>query len=316
MKLNLSLGSKIFVAGLTLNAGLAWGRAEVIFPKETEVSNTGVISVFQVAELKEISGVAFTEIARVTLAEQTEQKESIVLSGEDVSKKLRDLVRNSVALQKVNPTFKIPSEIRIKIRQDGISKIEIERTLKNLIISRCESCAVDIQVKSIPKVKNQSFEIGWEEDVKGGAFMIPVKETAVFANKWITGTVKIRKTVPVAKRMIRFGDRIQAEDVEMMDTNITFLKEETPELVQVIGLVAGKTLMAKSPVVMSDLKREPAAKRGQMLKALAGTDDFEVSINVSAEENGFIGDVIKIKNPESQKTMSATVIEKGLVKLQ
>ena len=307
---------KTFVTGLSFAASLAWGRAEVIFPQETEVSNTEVISLFQVAELKEFTGTAFNEISRLTLVEQTEQKETIVLSGEEVSKKLRALVRNSETLQKLNPSFRIPSEIRIKVRQDGISKIEIEKTLKNMLVARCSGCLIEIQVKSIPKVKNQNFVIAWEEDLKGGSFMIPVRETDVYSNKWITGTVKIRKIVPVAKRMIRFGDRIQAEDVEMLDTNITFLKEETPEISQVIGLVAGKTLMAKSPVMLSDLKREPAAKRGQMLKALAGTDDFEVSINVSAEENGFIGDVIKIKNPESQKTMSATVIEKGLVKLQ
>jgi len=307
---------KTFLTGLTFTATLAWGRAEVIFPKEAEVSNTGVISVFQVAELKDISGVAFGELARMVLIEHTEQKQNVTLSGEEISKKMRDLVRNSIALQKVNPAFKIPAEIRIKIRQDGISQNDVEKTLRNIILSRCEACAVDIQVKSLPKVKSGNIEIGWDEDIKGGAFMIPVRESTQFANKWITGTVKIRKSVPVARRMIRFGDRIQSEDVEMMDSNITFLKEETPQMSQVIGMVASKTLTAKSPVLMSDLKREPAAKRGQVLKALVGTDDFEVSINVSAEENGFVGDVIKIKNPETQKVMSATVIEKGLVKIQ
>jgi flagella basal body P-ring formation protein FlgA len=306
---------KSFLIGMTLTASLAWGRAEVIFPKEAEVSNTGVISVFQVAELKEISGVAFSEIARMILIEKTELK-TVTISGDEISKKLRDLVRNSTALQKINPSFRIPAEIRINIRQDGISQLEVERSLKNMILSRCDACAVDIHVKSLPKVKTQNYEINWEEDIKGGAFMIPVKESDQYSNKWITGTVKIQKTVPVARRLIRFGDRIQAEDVEMMDSNITFLKEETPQLNQVVGMIANKTLTAKSPVMLSDLKREPAAKKGQMLKALVGSDDFEISINASAEEAGFIGDVIKIKNPETQKTMSAIVVEKGLVKVQ
>jgi flagella basal body P-ring formation protein FlgA len=128
--------------------------------------------------------------------------------------------------------------------------------------------------------------------------------------------VKVQKSVPVARRFIRFGERIQMEDVEMAESNITHLKEESPLLSQVIGLIANKSLAAKTPVILSDLKREPAARKGQVLKALIGSSDFEVSINALAEENGFIGDVIKIKNSETQKTISAIIVEKGVVKVQ
>jgi flagella basal body P-ring formation protein FlgA len=68
--------------------------------------------------------------------------------------------------------------------------------------------------------------------------------------------------------------------------------------------------------LLSDLKREPAAHRGQVVRALVGDQDFEISINASAEENGFIGDLIKVKNLETQKMMSGIVIDKGVVKVQ
>lgn len=307
---------RAFFAGITLLASFAWARPEVIFPKEAEVSNTGIISVFQVAEMKEITGLAFTELAKMPLIENEDQEEDLVLSGKDISKKLRELVNNSEALQKVNPSFRIPSQIKIHIRRDGISKQEIERSLGNILLSKCLTCKFDIRVKSIPKVKTKIYEIAWDEDIRGGSFMIPVRESDQFTHKWITGTLKVQKTVPVARRLIRFGERIQTEDIEMMESNITHLKEEPPQASQVVGLVANKSLSAKMPILLSDLKREFAAQRGQTVKAVIGREDFEISINATAEENGFIGDIVKIKNTETQKTMSAVVVDKGVVKIQ
>jgi flagellar basal body P-ring formation protein FlgA len=307
---------KALLVGITMTANLAWARPEVIFPNEAEVSNTAVISVFQVAELKELNGAAFNEIAKMPLADKIETQESLTLSGEEISKKLRDLVKNSEVLRKLNPAFKIPSEIRIKIRQDGLSKIDIERSIRNALSARCGTCSMQIRLSGLPKVAGKSWSIDWAQEIKYGSFMIPVQEDGQLSSKWITGTVRVQKQVPVAKKLIRFGERLQAEDLEMLEADITFIKEETPEMNQVVGLIANRTLTPRAPIVLSDLKREPAARRGQMVKALVGDQNFEVSVNAAAEENGFVGDLIKIKNSETQKTMSAIVIEKGVVRVQ
>jgi len=302
--------------GLTLMTSNVWARPEVIFPNEAEVSNTAVISVFQVAELKDLSGIAFSEIAKMPLAEKIENQESIVLSGAEVSKKLRALVKNSDVLKKINPAFHIPSEIRLRIRQDGYSKTEIEKSIKNFVGARCGACSFQVRLNAMPKVNLATATIDWDQEIKYGSFMLAVRESEQYANKWITGTLKVQKKVPVARKLIRFGERIQSEDIEIQETDITFVKEETPETSQVVGMRTNRSLTPRMPVLLSDLKREPATTRGQVVKALIGDSDFEVSINASAEENGFIGDVIKIKNPETQKTMSATVIDKGVVKVQ
>lgn len=302
--------------GIILIAGQAKARPEVVFPSEAEVSNTAVISVFQVAEMKNLSGVAFSEIAKMPLVESVEEQESVLLSGEEVSKKLRELVKRSEVLKKINPSFLIPSEIRIQIRKDGVSKAEVERSVKNLTSERCHPCTVKVQVNSVPAVKGFSWNIDWDQEIKSGSFMIPVRESRGFSNKWITGTLRVFKNVPVARKLIRFNERIQAEDIEVFEADITYLKEDAPESSQVVGLLANRTLAPKTPVLLSDLKREPAARRGQIVKALVGDQEFEVSIQASVEENGFIGDVIKIKNPETQKSMSAIVVDKGVVKVQ
>jgi flagella basal body P-ring formation protein FlgA len=67
---------------------------------------------------------------------------------------------------------------------------------------------------------------------------------------------------------------------------------------------------------MVDLKREPAAQKGQMVQALIGTEEYEISASMLAEENGFVGDTVKVKNTETKKILSAVVVAKGLVKIQ
>lgn len=307
---------KVLLVGITMMASLAWARPEVIFPAETEVSNTAVISVFQVAEMKELTGLAFHEIAKMPLIEKIEKQEHLVLPGTEVSRKLRELVNSSELLKKLNPIFKIPTEIRIHIRQEGFSKTEIERCMKTVLLSRCEACSFKIFLNPLPKMAQLNWNIDWDQDIKYGSFMLAVREAGQFANKWITGTLQVRKKVPVAKRLIRFGERVQSEDLEVLEADVSYLREETPELAQLVGLLANRTLTAKTPVLLSDLKREPATRRGQMVRALVGDQDFEVSINASAEESGFVGDLIKIKNLETQKIMSAIVINKGVVKVQ
>lgn len=304
------------IAGILMTAGFAGARPEVIFPNQAEVSNTTVISVFQVAELKDLSGNAFNEIAKMSLIDNIEDQNQVTLSGEEISKKLRDLVRSSEELKKINPSFKIPSEIKIVIRQDGLSKLEIEKSLQNFLTAQCGMCSLQIRLNSLPKVSAKNWSIDWNQGLKYGSFMIPIQEASGFSNKWITGVAKVQKRVPVTKKLIRYGERVMAEDLEMLETDITFVKEEIPSLEQIVGLMANRTLSPRKPVILSDLKREPAARRGQIVKALVGDKDFEVSINASAEENGFVGDMIKIKNPETQKVMSATVIDKGVVKVQ
>lgn len=306
----------ILMTGILVTAGLAWARPEVIFPNQAEVSNTSVISVFQVAELKDLSGNAFNEIAKMSLIENIEDQSQVTLSGEEISKKLRDLVRGNDELKKLNPSFKIPSEIKIVIRHDGLSKIEIEKSLMNFLSAKCGQCTLQIRLNALPKVTAKNASIDWGQDMKYGSFMIPILESNGFSNKWITGTAKVQKRVPVTKKIIRYGERVAAEDLEILDADITFVKEEPPSLEQIVGMMASRTLSPRKPVLLSDLKREPAARRGQIVKALVGDKDFEVSMNASAEENGFVGDMIKIRNPETQKIMSATVIDKGVVKIQ
>ena len=57
-------------------------------------------------------------------------------------------------------------------------------------------------------------------------------------------------------------------------------------------------------------------KKGQIVKAIFGKGQFDISISAIVEEAGSVGDVIKVKNMDSLKMFAATIVDRGLVKIE
>ncbi len=84
----------------------------------------------------------------------------------------------------------------------------------------------------------------------------------------------------------------------------------------VVGMQAARYLTAGQMLASRDLKREQILRKGQMVKAIFGADALEISISAQAEEGGAVGDVIKVKNLDSQKMFAAKIIDRGIVKIE
>ncbi|MEN0058183.1 MAG: flagellar basal body P-ring formation chaperone FlgA, partial [Bdellovibrio sp.] len=190
------------------------------------------------------------------------------------------------------------------------------RQIANVLKARCNECEYRISVQSTPTPAGKQWNLDFSQLSPKGSFLLPLREGNSQQIKWVSGTIQVSRLTPVALRMILQGERIQPEDVKMAMTDVTHAKDGIVRLEDIQGQVAARTLTVGTPVWMGDLRREPAARRGQVVKALIGTEAFEISTTMQAEESGFIGDFIKVKNTETQKTLSGLIIEKGVVKLQ
>ena len=101
------------------------------------------------------------------------------------------------------------------------------------------------------------------------------------------------------------------EKREMVNVRDTY-----QQLANLVGMQANRFLNAGQVVQHSDVKKEQVLKRGQMVKAIVGNNSFEVMISAEAQEGGSVGDVVKIKNLDSQKVFAAKVIERGVVRIE
>jgi flagella basal body P-ring formation protein FlgA len=120
----------------------------------------------------------------------------------------------------------------------------------------------------------------------------------------------------VTTRQLNPGEKITSRDFRMEEVDVTFAKDGVPKSSEVEGQLASRILSVNQPIFKSDYKKELAVTRGQLIRAISGNETFEVTSQAIAEEQGYVGDLIRIKNSESQKMLSGQIVEKGVVKVQ
>lgn len=294
-----------------------WARPEVAISESVEISQKPLLRLSDVVTVREGTEELNSFLDGIILREDSRD---LVLSGKifsgEILSKTREALRANDSIRKLNPSFKIPSEVNVRFSTTTISRAEVTRKVTNILQSRCNHCDFKISVQTTPIPNSKNWDLDFSQISAKGSFLIPVRESESNQNKWISGSARISQLTPVTTRLITQGERVQSEDVrlEMIDT--TYAKDGVLRLADIQGQVATRALSVGSAVWSSDLRREPAAKRGQVVRAILGDSSFEITVNMVAEDNGYIGDLIKVKNLENQKILSGQIIEKGVVKLQ
>jgi len=295
----------------------AWARPEISIPSSVEVSQRPVLRLGDIAVVKggneallaQMDALVLRDDAReLLLSQQFESKEILA--------KLREAMDQNEDLKALNPAFKVPSQVKVAFASTPISKQEVQRKITNYLTARCADCEYSISIQSVPNPANRQWDLDLTQLSAKGGFLVPVRDGENRQLKWISGTIRVSRLTPVTTKMISQGERVNAQDLQMSMMDVTFAKDSPLRIEDAQGQLAARTLPVGTPVWASDLKREPAAKRGQIVKAVIGDDTFEVTVNMQAEDNGFVGDLIKVKNLETQKILSAQVMDKGVVKLQ
>ncbi|MFN7455682.1 MAG: flagellar basal body P-ring formation chaperone FlgA [Pseudobdellovibrionaceae bacterium] len=253
-------------------------------------------------------------IAEAVPAESTIQIESRTLAQE---------IRSKLSFQDLQQiALRIPEVVQIKARRNFISESSLRRQIYEEVERYCGSCEVIYTDLKIPEIQGSSEILGFQLETQSvrqpGSFLLPlVIETSQGKQQlYVQGRMQWWKEAPIAKRMIQFGQRIQINDLEMKKINIGFVKDATPSLQDLVGRVSARTITIGQNLTYQDLKKEAAVERGQTVKLLIGSDLMEITSSAVAEETGFLGDVIRVKQPETKKIISGVLVEKGVVKVQ
>ena len=239
------------------------------------------------------------------------------------SEELALILRQKLSFQDLQRlSMKIPEQVRIRAQRNYLQAGDLMREISDQARALCSGCTIEFDDLKIPelKVREEVLQTRLEtQNLKGaGGFLLPLQVQTSQGKSvyWVTGRISFFKEAPVAKHMIRSGDRILENDVEMKKVNVSFAKDGAPSLDELNGKIAVRTISMGQPIFASDLKREPAALRGQLIKILVGNEGFEVASSGTAEEAGGIGDVIKVKSSDTQKMLSGVLIDKATVRIQ
>ena len=293
---------KIFLAFFAL---LAWAQnpAVVIVPSAVEISPRSIITAFDVVETKNMD----IDLANNLRAVQIGGVNTMRIVKKELVEKLRH----------IKAKFVLPAELKILRSRQAVSRMELERKIKNHLTRSCADCDLQIQVSSVPLNVSSDWELDLNVDLTKTSVMIPIR--SIFQNEkkgWVVGEIKRYQLVPVLNRPVKTGDLITADLLSLEKRQLLNPRESIVSSEHMLGMQAARFLNAGQVITFSDLKKEIVLKKGQMVKAIAGHAFFEISISALVEESGSIGDMIKIKNLDSQKTFAARIIEKGLVRIE
>jgi flagella basal body P-ring formation protein FlgA len=224
-----------------------------------------------------------------------------------------------VKILKRNPTFssqqyqlKIPQQVTIQVFQEKILAIEVERKIKNHLNSLCIDCRFKLSLSKMPTVKTSDWKIDFSGLKERGSFLLSI----VGEPTWVSGFVKTEKPVVVAQKDIRVGEELNSKDFSIEYADITYLKDSLFALEQIKNTLAVNHISAFSPVSTLQIKRKPDVLRGQQVQIQAGDEQHEVTTSAISEQDGTVGEMIRLKLMGSQKVISGEVINKGIVKIQ
>lgn len=284
-------------------SGLASGEVQLVFTSAIEVSPRSEISMYDIVEAKNLNEEMISELKEITI---TENKSNILYKSE-LAKMLRT----------VKARFVLPAEMKILRSQSPISRMEVERKIKNKIYSQCIDCEVQVQVSSVPNKMESDWALDLNIDLSKNTVMVPVFATKNTDIKgWIVAQVKRYQNVPVLNKSVKYGEVLTEEMFVIEKRQIMNSRDVIKKFESISGMQAARFLNAGQVIQLADIKKEQVLKKGQMVKAMVGGADFEVAISAEAQESGSIGDVVKIKNLDSQKVFGAKIVDRGTVRIE
>lgn len=276
-----------------------------------------------VAEFKNLDQQTRITLGKIKLGNAPHSGEKREFSNIAITEMIRGSINKLNKKVKSKISIKVPPIVMIENPKDLISQYEVKEKLLSNYKSLCIDCRFTIESLVLPKIPENIFVKSWElddiDDLPRGSFQQALwifdqsQQKRVF---WITGSLKVMRQIPVAKRLIRYGERIQKEDVELKWKDISFQRNSVIPIENIIGQTVRGFLREGQFISAHNIEREKALKRGDIISVEVGSGEWSVKIKAVAEEDGYIGDTVKVKNTDTNKYISGVVVEKGKVKIE
>ena len=231
-----------------------------------------------------------------------------VLSREEVYEALKGVLSQTGQTYSLD----IPAQIQFVVSEHSISEKEMQRKIRNQLVSLCSDCRFQIKLSKLPRMESSDWTVDFSSLKEKGSFSLPMSRPGL----WISGMVRTEKPVLVLRKPLRRDERVTKEHVRKDFREITFINDALMSEEDVLEMKARRDLAVGSVVLFQNLVRESAAQKGSMVRIITGSSLFEISTQGIAEAQGQVGDTIPLRLMDSKKVISGEIVEKGLVKIQ
>lgn len=122
-------------------------------------------------------------------------------------------------------------------------------------------------------------------------------------------------TLAVLARAIARGAPIEAQDVVWMDAPANTPRDALSDPEALIGKTAKRALQPSTALRAADVMDTPAVRRGEPVTLMFEAGGMRLSVRGRAMGDGVAGAMIKVLNPQSNKTLDAIVEGPGVARV-
>lgn len=217
----------------------------------------------------------------------------------------------------------IPREVVV----EGAGLDLAESSLKQKIVDRakelCPTCRIEVLKVETGTMRPYPPSSTWDLTLKEQKISsqlsghIVIQDEANMLDKVTLQTdLRVFKKVPVLQRGLQMGELITPADVVWTERNLAAISNGAAVPAEMTNARTRRALPAGYIVTGNDIQRELTVKRGETVDVYIRNSDWNVSMKGIAEDSGRVGDAVRIRNPVTQKRVSAVVIQPGVVEIR
>lgn len=222
-----------------------------------------------------------------------------------------------------NLVLKLPKIIELFVNSPIWTKKEITKLIIDSNKEFCKECSFKFDTLILPKsnyAKVSRWEMQKPDEFIKGNFQIPLK---VFYHQkeksqtfYINGKLTTYKKMPVARRNISPGDRLVEKDILWEKRKWNFVRKDLANKDELVGAKVKRTILSGGILWLSNLEREKAIRRGDLIDIIVKKTDWEIRMKGVAQKDGVLGDTVPVLNRRSKKVLMGKIVDKQEVVLQ
>jgi flagella basal body P-ring formation protein FlgA len=278
------------------------------------------VTLANIVDGHDLSKNLISKLNEVSLARAPGLGEKVELTQAAAMEALRPLVMEERRRTGKSVRLIVPNNIMIGTERREMTLAQVTSELAQAWQPLCGDCEIEFEGLSLPRVENmRHWTMRIKSDLPRGSFSVPVdlgREDGSSASAWVSGRIVVKKRVPVAKRILQVGERVQPDDFSWEYKDVSYSIDGIPEAHELAGKRVKNGLRAGDVLWTSSLEKEKAVRRGDLIQVRSRSDGWEVSLNVIAEADAYVGDVINLKNPKTNSVLIGQVTGRGEVELR
>ncbi|MCH2534329.1 MAG: flagellar basal body P-ring formation chaperone FlgA [Bdellovibrionales bacterium] len=305
--------------GLTilLLTNLVFADSSVSVKSDVVVLKTSKIiylkDLFAKQELEKFDNKTKKTLATTILAAKVKPGENLEFSSAMISKILRKVNRQK------DLKIIIPKTVKLIHENDVFNEKNIKQRLVEVWKQDCKDCEFKFLSIDVPQIKVKSWAVDSYRKLPRGYFTQALKITLDDGSekiRWTKGKIEIYKKTPVLTRSVAIGERLKESDLTLQLKNITYHYNPIADIKTLIGSKTRRYLSENQIVWLTDVDIMKSVKRGDVITMKKTGGAWQLSTAGIAEQDGVVGDVIRVRSQSNRKLFSAKVVGDREVELQ